>query len=80
MTNRIIIADGSEIKRNDILRYRKGEHALMMYINSEETAFGRRLYGKHINGDAHAAWAHDCTRATPEEVQRWLNTERDRYI
>lgn len=62
---------GNLIERGTLLRFRKGNTAIMRVDRAEQDNFGWRLYGMNIMGDHHAAYAHDCLPVTEEDKKTW---------
>jgi hypothetical protein len=61
-----------------IIRYGEGTTALMRVteISPNHGGFGPRYYGRQFFGGAVGAYETDCTTATANEEQRYLDCER----
>lgn len=81
-THRIIILkDCHKVTHGDIVRFRKGNSALMRIDRSEDIfSLGIRIYGQALCGDDHAAWASDCVKASAADLSWWSATKVDRFI
>lgn len=81
----IKLKDGSRLKKIErtILRFRRGDAALMRVLYAEEDVHGFRLYGMNIVGDEHSAYAHDCvpvTNAERKNFDSYMTDRRESYL
>jgi len=75
-----ILKDGVYVPNIEgrIVRFNKGKTALMTVEKTELDAFGKRFYGINIIGDHHAAYAHNCSLPSKEDIEVWHSTQSDR--